>query len=1109
MLTLHTSNQLELLSEQFAQSIESPLKSVFTPELVVVQNSGMARYLSLQVADKNNISANTDFLFPAEFMWQILKSVLPDISDQDPSSPFVIRWRLLDLLISEIEAKDKEFPELTHYLGSTDLAWELSQKLAELLDKILFYRDDWVRDWENSTSGAGAKSSEDLWQARLWKKVFTDNQLDHWLSLQDQFIEAIQKPQNRKFLPDRVSFFSLSALSPGYIRLLGEMGKVIDINIFIINPCPKEYWGDIESEKSISKKPADEQPYYDLGNALLASMGHQGRDFIDQLQDLSNNDPKEFFIEQATTTLLSQIQNDVLALNTAKKITLFNDDDGSLLVDDSKRVDDSLLVDGSKQVNDSIQFHACHTAMREVEVLHDQLLDCLENDADLTPSDIIVMMPDIEKYAPFIDAVFSSKSDSTPKLPFRIADKNSAQAHPTIEAFLKTLDLINKRFDAESVFELLDYDSIREQFNLTEDEVIFCREIARATNIRWGINAESRKQSNLPDTEEHTWRYALERLLLGYALPGDDLFIPQQGTSSESALSGLPLLPYSEIEGSQAVVISQLIQFTDRVFKLETLASQVLSMDDWLEQFNQFITSLFADGSQNKVLFNALDKLRQQSLLADFGTYKEKGNDNQGSLKLPFSVVAKIIKQSLQEITGNENFMGYGITFCALVPMRSVPFKVVALLGMNDGEYPRQDRNLSFDMVAKKPRKGDRSRRNEDRYLFLESILAARKQLIISYIGQSVKDNTALPPSVLVSELLDEVCIYTGTKTHDWICNHPLQAFSPRYFDASDKRLFSYNNEYTQIKINAQEPSAHFITKPLGSLADEKKQNHLDELIRFFQSPARVFLKERFSISNFDKELVLPIREPFEIEAFKDRDIRQQILATHNCAESKNDTITSTRDVVRAKGLLPYGEIGDKLFDNEVQTINAFVEQLPDLEPLASQYFSLGFSDGFSLQGELSHLTDDGRVIQQVDKAYARDYISLWLNHLVLNAQGFSAEKSQTHFYSPELSFKLLPVEDAHSNLENLLKYYWQGLHFPLPFYLKPAFRQYADKQVNGRLKKAKTAWSESFMGPSEKDKFEHWLLYRGLNEDELFNDEYQTIAEQIFGEFYRHYEEL
>ncbi|MEE9444722.1 MAG: exodeoxyribonuclease V subunit gamma, partial [Cocleimonas sp.] len=791
MLTLHTSNQLELLSEQFAQSIESPLKSVFTPELVVVQNSGMARYLSLQVADKNNISANTDFLFPAEFMWQMLKSVLPNISDQDPSSPFVIRWRLLDLLISEIEAKDKEFPELAHYLGSTDLAWELSQKLAELLDKILFYRDDWVRDWENSTSGAGAKNPEDLWQARLWKKVFTDNQLDHWLSLQDQFIEAIQKPQNRKFLPDRVSFFSLSALSPGYIRLLGEMGKVIDINIFIINPCPKEYWGDIESEKSISKKPADEQPYYDLGNALLASMGRQGRDFIDQLQDLSNNDPKEFFIEQVATTLLSQIQNDVLALNTAKKITLFNDDDGSLLVDDSKRVDDSLLVDGSKQVNDSIQFHACHTAMREVEVLHDQLLDCLENDADLTPSDIIVMMPDIEKYAPFIDAVFSSKSDSTPKLPFRIADKNSAQAHPTIEAFLKTLDLINKRFDAESVFELLDYDSIREQFNLTEDEVIFCREIARATNIRWGINAESRKQSNLPDTEEHTWRYALERLLLGYALPGDDLFIPQQGTSSESALSGLPLLPYSEIEGSQAVVISQLIQFTDRVFKLETLASQVLSMDDWLEQFNQFITSLFADGSQNKVLFNALDKLRQQSLLADFGTYKEKGNDNQGSLKLPFSVVAKIIKQSLQEITGNENFMGYGITFCALVPMRSVPFKVVALLGMNDGEYPRQDRILSFDMVAKKPRKGDRSRRNEDRYLFLESILAARKQLIISYIGQSVKDNTALPPSVLVSELLDEVCIYTDTKAHDWICNHPLQAFSPRYFDASDKRLFS------------------------------------------------------------------------------------------------------------------------------------------------------------------------------------------------------------------------------------------------------------------------------------------------------------------------------
>jgi len=1101
MLTLHTSNQLEQLSEQFAHSIKTPLKTVFAPELVVVQNSGMARYLSLQVADKNSICANTDFLFPAEFMWQVLKSVIPNIPEQDPTSPFVLRWRLLDLLISEIKSDEpndsdifdeKSFPELAHYLANTDAAWDLSQKLADTLDKILFYRDDWVRDWEGSTHGV--KNTEEVWQARLWKKLITENQLDHWLSLQDQFITAIHNPENRKLLPERVSFFSLSALSPGYIRLLGEMGKVIDINLFIINPCPKEYWGDIESEKSISKKSLEEQPYYDLGNALLASMGRQGRDFIDQLQDLSNNEPKESFIEQTTTTLLQQIQNDVLALNTAKKATALSSDD------------------------DSIQFYACHTAMREVEVLHDQLLSCLDNSLDLAPSDIIVMMPDIEKYAPYIEAVFSSKSANAPKLPFSIADQNPAHAHPTIEAFLKVLDLVDKRFDAESVFELLDYESIREQFNLKEDEVIFCREIARATNIRWGISAESRKRSHLPNTDEHTWRYALDRVLLGYALPGDDLFNPQDEAEEQTVLS-LPLLPYSEIEGTQAIVISNLIQFIDVIFKLEALASQMMSIEDWLEQFNQFITSLFADESQNKVIFNALDKLRQQSMSAEFGTT----DDKQNSLKLPFSLVTKILKQSLQEISGHESFMGYGITFCALVPMRSVPFKVVALLGMNDGEFPRQDHSVSFDLVAQAPRKGDRSRRDEDRYLFLESILASRQKLIISYIGQSVKDNTALPPSVLVSELLDEVCIYTDTKIDDWICKHPLQAFSPRYYNKSDKRLFSYKAKYSQLKTNKQEASQQFITKPLEPLAIEKKQVHLDQLIRFFQSPARVFLQERFSISNFDKELELPIREPFEVEVFKDREIRQQVLQAHDCLEEHNETSASIsdavsaniRDTVRAKGLLPYGEIGDKLFDNEVNTINQFVSMLPEIESQTKQPFIVEFSEGFTLQGELNNITEDGRIIRQVGKAYARDYISLWLNHLVLNTQQGSTqkenrnEKSQSSFYSPELSFKLLTVENAHGLLEQILKYYWQGLHFPLPFYLKPAYKQYADKQINGGLKKAKDAWSERFMGPSEKEKFENWLLYRGIHENDLFNDEYQGIAELIFGELYKHYEEI
>jgi exodeoxyribonuclease V gamma subunit len=1084
MLTLHTSNRLEQLSQQFSESIKPPLQDALTAEIVVVQNAGMARYLSLQLADKQGISANMSFLFPAEFMWQTLKTALPNISEQDPSAPTVTRWRLLALLLEEITSDKKSFPELSHYLNNTESAWDLSLVLTEMLDKILFYRDDWVRDWEKPENVTSQTSEK--WQARLWQKLFKDKGIDHWLSLQDQFVQTLKQANSKDYLPQRVSFFSLSALSPGYIRLLGEMGKVMEINLFIINPCPESFWGDIESEKSISKKPSEEQTYFDSGNALLASMGRQGRDFIDQLQNLDECHFEESNYEQNPSSLLTQIQQDIFNLAPAQHTTNFNKSDSS------------------------IQFHACHTAMREVEVLHDQLLDCLQNDPELAPSDIIVMTPDIEKYAPYIDAVFSAKQDNSPlknipKLPFSIADQNPAHAQPTVEAFLKVLDLMDKRFDAESVFELLDYVSIQDKFDLKVDEVLFCREIARATNIRWGISAETRKHNKLPNTDEHTWRYAFDRLLLGYALAGDDLFI----ADNSMPLNGLPILPFSDIEGNQAQVISRLIQFTDALFKLEKFNETERSLDDWLDTFNQFIRSLFADESQNRLLFNALDNLRQQAKLADF----IKTDDSQESITLPFSIVCKIIKQSLNEISGAENFMGYGITFCALVPMRSVPFKVVALLGMNDGEYPRQDRSMSFDLVAQAPRKGDRSRRNEDRYLFLESLLAAREKLIISYIGQSVKDNTAVPPSTLVSELLDEVCIYTNSKNQDWVCNHPLQAFSENYFNGNDARLFSYKNAYTKIKKSKQAPSQIFIKQPLEALADQKKQLNLNELIRFYQNPARTFLKERFNISNFDKDLVLPIREPFELEAFKNRDIRQQVLDS-NCAEdSLKDSaqVTQYKDALtslRAKGLLPYGDIGSKLFESEENTIQQFIKKLPEFDELSKQDFQLTFDEGFSLRGELNNVSDSGRLIQQVSQPFAGDYISLWINHLVLNTQNLNDAQLQTHFYSPEIRFKLLKVDNSHSILQKLIQYYWQGLHFPLHFYAKPAFKQYADKQENGGIGKAESAWTSDHFGTSEAQKFENWLLYRAYSQDELFDDEYEAISELMMGDLFLHYEE-
>ena len=1057
MLHLHTSNQLEQLANQFAFVTKEPLSDVFAPEIVVVQNSGMARYLSMHVADLAGISANTEALFPAEFMWKLLRLVSPNVSKQSECSPDALRLHIMQ----EFTENFADYPELHHYILANEnfdevAAWDLSSELSQLLDQYLFYRSDWIREWEDPQ-----KTNNENWQARLWKRCIKDKNLTHWLTLQDQFKDNFASLDSSIF-PERISFFSMSALSPGYLDLLGELAKKTDVHLYMINPCEDVYWGDIASEKARAKLPLEKQAYVDVGNPLLASMGTQGRDFIEQLLNAPEIEKHAIHNDKvANDTLLNQLQNDIFNLEQPQKIESLND----------------------SNLDNSIVFNACHTAMREVEVLHNQILDALNSDASLAPSDIVVMMPDIEKYAPYIEAIFSSHSSSSaPYLPFSIADRNPINALQIIEALNKALLLSDTRFDVESVFELLDYDEIRTQFNLDESQVIKCRKLAKATNIRWGINASYRKQNDLPETDEHTWKYALDRLLLGYALGvmpdgSEQLF---ESDSNQA----LPLLAYNDIEGSDAVMLADFKRFTDTVFRLNSWNHQSHTLIDWLDKIKKIISKLFTESAEHQPILKALDNIKNTALLTTF------------EQKINFTVFQKLLNDSLQKITGTEKFLGHGITFCALVPMRSVPFKVVVLMGMNDGEFPRQDKRHSFDLMASNPRRGDRSRRDEDRYLFLESILAARSRLIISFTGQSVHDNSTLPPSVLVSELLDTLAIYTETKPESFICKHPLQAFSPRYF-AGDSKLFSYANEYLKLHADKQleAPSEVFIKEPLSNLSDEYKNISLDALIKFYQNPARSFLKQRFSIQTYDDDIMLPIREPFELERFKDRELREMVMAY---GIENGDSLANGSLLARAKGLLPYGEIGDTLYNNEKQTIETFQAQLPEIEFNEPQFFSISLGE-FSLHGELNNLTKTGRVIQQVTSPYFRDYISLWITHLALNTQ----TKTTTTFYSPDENFTLSAVDDAKSQLEKLLEYYWQGLHFPLKFFPKTGFEMYKERKGENR-KKASPSWNGGNQNAGEKDKFENWLLHRTIemNEHDLDN-EFLDISQLVFGEMY------
>jgi exodeoxyribonuclease V gamma subunit len=1030
MLYLHHSNHLEQLARHFVALQQSDSLPALEVEQVVVQNSGMGRWLSLQTAQLGGISANIRYLFPAEMTWELLRKILTDVPEKDPCAPITLRWRLLDIFLQE----PGEWGALHHYLATgAESTWQLAGQLAKVFDQYLFFRPEWIREWE-----AGKGATED-WQASLWWQVAGQQQLPHWVHLQDHFAHALATVDKSR-LPRRISFFSVPVLSPGYVQLLAEVAEYIDIHIYLMNPSP-EYWGDVESEKRKRKQQADVQGLYEVGNPLLASWGRQGRDFIDQLIEANaQTDDLELFIEPDETTLLQQVQSDIFHLQLPELLP-------------SPFAGEGLGMGGENNFP-SVSFHTCHSPMREVEVLYQQLLDLFAANPDLTPADVVVMTPDIDTYAPYLDAVFSGAAYP---LPFSIADRSPGFAQGILNLCGQLLELPQGRCDAESVLALLEFDEVRNHLGLDEALVMQCREWVRSVNIRWGVDTQGRQQQGGAGTPEHTWRYGLERLLLGYAMPGDALFEA--------------VLPFNDIEGSQAEVLGRLQAMLDAIFALAAWDGQEQPFVVWDTRFRQLLKAVVGEDAPLQPVWQALDNLHKTLVQANFAQ------------PLPWSIFQSALEEQLDKRSESEGFLGRGITFCALMPMRTVPFRFVGLIGMNDGVFPRRDVRASFDRMGNSIRRGDRLKRDEDRYLFLESLLSARDWLYISYVGQSQQDNSELPPSVLVSELQDylERC---GVSRSAMVTKHSLQGWG------NPSSILPLSGEEGGFAPPLTRGGWEGVLPPSDS---HYRELALSDLIRFYQNPARVFLRERFGLSLGERDHELPGREPFGLEGYSSDDIRACIFAQLEQQQPAGNAMS----LLRAQGLLPHGKPGDLLFVKEQGVTQTFFDSIQPLPELTNQVFSLSLDD-FTLSSTLGQLSEHGREVYTLGHLSYWQWLDIGLHHLVLNVLEDIACLRQTLVFSPGALHCLQPVTDARDRLAQLLAWYWQGLQEPLPFFPKTAFNLI--KQSEPDVGKAMSTWEGSGNFAGECEKPEYRLLYRHENPLETQTEAFMAIADGVFG---------
>ncbi|MFC1895354.1 exodeoxyribonuclease V subunit gamma [Thermodesulfobacteriota bacterium] len=1080
-LRLFTSNRLEILTEALARVVGTPLSSPLDEEVIIVMSAGMKRWVSMQLAQYLGICANFAFPFPNTFVREISQKVVPNVSERLSFDPRIMTWKIMKLLPDFITKPG--FESLKVYLGDTAVhlkRFQLSERIADTFDQYLLFRPEMIFRWESG--------EEEHWQAVLWRELVRGNEGGHRAALGKAFLEAVRDSStNTKGLPERICAFGISALPRFHMEVLAALSRFTQVNLFFMNPS-REYWGDIVTDWAIQRATSGldiqdvtiEELYLEKGNSLLASMGALGKDFFEMVNDF---DCEEFssFEDPAEDNLLCCLQSDILNLRdrpqSLKEKKVFSAYDSS------------------------IQIHSCHSPMREIEALHDQILDMFEEDPSLMPKDILVMTPDIESYAPYIHAVFDTPSDEAKRIPITIADRSIRRESEVIDTFLAILELCGTRFGASQVVSILESPAVQRKFELAETDLDLIRRWVTQTRIRWGIDGESRGQMDLPSFPQNTWKAGLDRLLLGYAIPGQD-----QNMFGD-------VLPYDHIEGSEeTLALGNFLEFATELFSRARSFMMPRTLYEWSKTLTRLLDSFFLPDEDTE--------REMQALRCTLNVLADSQEVSAFEEEIDVTVIQYHLGHSLDREGFGYGFFAGGVTFCAMLPMRSIPFKVICLVGMNSDAYPRQSKPLGFDLIAKHPKPGDRSRRNDDRYLFLEAVLSARERLYISYIGQSIQDNSLIPPSVLVSELMDYIeqgFEIPGNETLGRIVTkHRLQAFSPEYFKENEK-LFSYSEENCQAAqwlLEDREPAVPFITQAISVPGEEWKTVDLDDLVRFFGNPTRFLLNRRLGIHLEERASILEEREAFEIKGMERYLLEENLVKSKFSGLILEDLFPS----IQASGQLPHGTVGRCIYESVTQGVEGFGEKSkPYMEgkPLLPLEVDLGIS-GFRLTGRLDALSPERLLRYRYARVKATDRLKVWIHHLALNSVkadnyprtsvlvGLNPNNRKKPVWA---AWEYSAVQNSEEILGMLLEGYWAGLVKPLHFFPESSWVYVhmlleRNKPPEKALRSARDNWTGSDFNRGESEDAHYELCFRSTDP---LDSEFQRIAEEVFTPFLAH----
>ena len=771
---VYEAARFESLWERFESVVAAPLDDPLGVETVVVPGCGWSSWMARRLAVSLGCWSGFRCLSAGQWMSETLETLLgPELAPRRESD--ALTWFVASELPGLLD--DDDFAPVRGYLyrdGAGQDAQrliDLSRNIGGLFDRYLLFRPELIAAWQQSLdwpyadSGRGGQPGERpveaAWQRKLWQRVEIASGFRPVAAMIDDLamrLDELDDDTRAELLPERLSLWLAGGVAPAMLSLIEVVGRYVDVSLFALAPAT-HFWSDMQGRRGLLRRLRESQQslhefcrqnHIYLLHPLLASMAEPARQQQMLMVDCDAEPWQWHEIDEPPPDAGRPQKQTAKRQADSPQMLLFSEDDDE---NDVAIVDEAaapqLLLDwlqrGVRAAREpkpqvlprdsSVRIHNCHSAVREVEVLRDAIREALEDSPSLTPEDVLVLCPALDDYAPLIEAVFGGSKRSTDgQIPYQILGLSPRRERPFVDAWLRLIAALQSRFEASVILDLLACEPIRRRAGFDESDVERIAEWIADAAIRWGLDSEHRIAEGQPESDLNTWQFGLDRLLLGYAMP------PGGGQLVGDTVA------LDRVEGLGGNSLGRLATLIDRLADWKRRLESSRSLTDWQSLLGRMSDSLLDAEFDETGLQQIFDALNSVATLANAA-----GFENEVSI----SVVAREIERLVEDAPGSSDFRAGGVTFCSLDAARCLPHRVIALLGMNEATFPRRDRALGFDLMARRKQIGDVSSRDSDRQLFLDALLAAEDRFIVAYQGQDVRGKSQRSASIVVEELLD------------------------------------------------------------------------------------------------------------------------------------------------------------------------------------------------------------------------------------------------------------------------------------------------------------------------------------------------------------------